>query len=116
MFDLARCILLRRKEQRLFVILSVLSAIVIASSLAIAAETDCDAGKKQTCVELVQDNILWRISDPDNPASKHWAQENLDNLCSCTTTPYETVNCFQVQVNDHRKTWQEAIAICRAKP
>jgi hypothetical protein len=83
---------------------------------ALSGSAACDAGKKQTCVELVQDNILWRISDPDNSASKHWAQENLDNLCSCTTFPYETVNCFQVNVNNNRKTWQEAIAACRARP
>lgn len=76
----------------------------------------CDVGKKQTCVKLVQDNILWRISEPENPASKHWAQENLDKLCSCTNAPYETVNCFQVKVNNNRKTWREAIAMCRANP
>ena len=74
----------------------------------------CDAVKKHTCEELVQDNILWRINDPDNPAAKHWAQKNLDSLCVCTTEPYETVNCFQVAVNNKRKSWQEAIAECRA--
>jgi hypothetical protein len=76
----------------------------------------CDSVKKRTCDELVQDNILWRIDQPDNPASKYWLQKNLDNLCACTTDPYATVNCFQIQVNNNRKTWQEAIATCRAKP
>lgn len=75
----------------------------------------CDASKKQTCENLVQDNILWRIGDPESPGAKHWAQDNLDSLCGCTNDPYETVNCFQIQVNNNRKTWQEAIAICRAK-
>ena len=103
------------QARKLFAISATLSATVTLFDPAIAAQSACDAGKKQTCVELVQDNILWRISDPDNPASKHWAQENLDNLCSCTTAPYETVNCFQAQVNNHRKTWQEAIAACRAQ-
>jgi hypothetical protein len=79
-------------------------------------QPSCDLPKKQTCEELVQDNILWRITDPDSPASKHWAQKNLDDLCGCTSDPYATVNCFQVQVNNNRKTWQEAIATCRAKP
>jgi hypothetical protein len=76
----------------------------------------CDSVKKRTCDELVQDNILWRIDQPDNPASKHWLQKNLDDLCACTSDPYATVNCFQIQVNNNRKTWQEAIATCRAKP
>lgn len=80
-----------------------------------SSRTTCDVVKKQTCEGLVQDNILWRIGDPDSPAAKHWAQENLDSLCGCTTDPYETVNCFQVQVNNNHKTWQEAIAACRAK-
>jgi hypothetical protein len=82
----------------------------------ISSQAACDSVKKHTCDELVQDNILWRVSDPDNPASKHWLQKNLDDLCGCTTDPYATVNCFQIQVNNNRKTWQEAIAICRAKP
>lgn len=72
--------------------------------------------KKQACEELVQDNILWRIDDPENSASRHWQQKNLDDLCACTSDPYETVNCFQIQVNNSRKSWQEAIATCRAKP
>ena len=76
----------------------------------------CDSVKKRTCDELVQDNILWRIDQPDNPASKHWLQTNLDDLCACTSDPYATVNCFQIEVNNNRKTWQEAIAACRAKP
>lgn len=76
----------------------------------------CDAAKKHTCDELVQDNILWKIDEPDNAASKHWLQKNIDALCTCTPDPYATVNCFQVQVNNKRKTWQEAIAECGAKP
>jgi len=104
----------RRAAQGLFVSVTLLAVIMLCDT-AIAAQTACDTGKKQTCEQLVQDNILWRISEPDNPASKHWAQENLDNLCSCTTDPYETVNCFQVQVNNNRKTWQEAVLMCRAK-
>ncbi len=76
----------------------------------------CDLAKKHSCEELVQDNILWRIDDPDNPASKHWLQKNLDELCACTTDPYATVNCFQIQVNNNGKSWQEAISTCRAKP
>ena len=71
---------------------------------------------KHSCEELVQDNILWKIDDPNDAASKHWQQKNLDDLCACTTDPYATVNCFQIQVNNNRKTWQEAIATCRAKP
>ena len=74
----------------------------------------CDQSKKHSCDELVQDNILWDAEHPDAPYAKHWLQKNLDDLCSCTKDPYETVNCFQVQVNNKRKTWQEAIAICRA--
>jgi hypothetical protein len=76
----------------------------------------CELGKKQTCEELVQDNILWRIDNPDSSASRHWQQKNLDDLCACTTDPYATVNCFQIQVNNNRKSWQEAITTCRAKP
>ena len=74
----------------------------------------CDQSKKHSCDELVQDNILWDAEHPDAPYAKHWLQKNLDDLCSCTKDPYETVNCFQVQVNNKRKTWQEAIAICKA--
>lgn len=81
-----------------------------------AEGASCAADKKHTCEELVQDNILWRVSSPDSPASKHWAQENLDALCACTTDAYATVNCFQVQVNNNHKTWQDAIATCRTKP
>jgi hypothetical protein len=96
------------------------AAIVVATILpgahARAEGASCAADKKHTCEELVQDNILWRVSSPDSPASKHWAQENLDALCACTTDAYATVNCFQVQVNNNHKTWQDAIAICRAKP
>jgi hypothetical protein len=79
-------------------------------------QAGCDSVKKRTCDELVQDNILWRLDQPDNPASKHWLQKNIDDLCACTSDPYATVNCFQIQVNNNRKTWQEAIATCRAKP
>jgi hypothetical protein len=74
----------------------------------------CDQSKKHSCDELVQDNILWDVEHPDAPYAKHWLQKNLDDLCSCTKDPYETVNCFQVQVNNNRKTWQESIAICKA--
>jgi hypothetical protein len=80
------------------------------------SQASCDAAKKHTCDELVQDTILWKIDEPDNAASKHWAQTNIDALCACTADPYATVNCFQVQVNNKRKTWQEAIAECRANP
>ena len=73
----------------------------------------CDQSKKHSCDELVQDNILWDVEHPDAPYAKHWLQKNLDDLCSCTKDPYETVNCFQVQVNNKRKTWQEAIVICK---
>jgi hypothetical protein len=89
---------------------------VDSSPSAPSSRAACDLAKKQTCEELVQDNILWRIEDPDNSASKHWQQKNLDDLCACTTDPYATVNCFQIQVNNNRKSWQEAIATCRAKP
>ena len=116
MFNRARFIRGRRQTEGLLVISAMLGAIFIPYDIAKAEQSACDAGKKETCEQLVQDNILWRISDPDNPASKHWAKENLDSLCSCTTAPYETVNCFQVQVNEHRKTWQEGIAFCRTKP
>lgn len=81
-----------------------------------SSQLSCDAAKKRTCDELVQDNILWKIDEPDNAASKHWLQSNIDALCACTPDPYATVNCFQVQVNNKRKTWQEAIAECRANP
>ena len=95
-------------------------ALIVATILhgrpALAEGASCAADKKHTCEELVQDNILWRVSDPDSPASKHWAQKNLDDLCACTTDAYATVNCFQVQVNNNHKTWQDAIATCRAKP
>jgi hypothetical protein len=80
------------------------------------AEDSCDQSKKQSCENLVQDNILWDAEHPDAPYAKHWLQKNLDDLCSCTADPYATVNCFQVQVNNKRKTWQEAIAICRTNP
>ena len=71
---------------------------------------------KHSCEALVQDNILWKIDKPDDSASKHWQQKNLDDLCACTSDPYATVNCFQMQVNNNGKVWQEAIATCRAKP
>jgi hypothetical protein len=104
-----------------FGLAAVLAASVTLSGLASAETTApapqvCDLAKKHSCEELVQDNILWKIDEPDNSASKHWQQKNLDALCACTPDPYETVNCFQVQVNNHRKTWQEAIATCHAKP
>jgi hypothetical protein len=104
-----------------FGLAAVLAASVTLSGLASAEATAptpqvCDLSKKHSCEELVQDNILWKIDEPDNSASKHWQQKNLDALCACTPDPYETVNCFQVQVNNHRKTWQEAISTCRAKP
>lgn len=95
MFIEARFIPLRCPVRGFFATSAMLSAMVIPYDIASAAETACDAGKKQTCVELVQDNILWRISEPDNPASKHWAQENLANLCGCTADPYATVIAFR---------------------
>lgn len=88
----------------------------VASAQSSASPAQCDLTKKRSCEELVQDNILWKIDEPDNSASKHWLQKNLDALCACTRDPYETVNCFQIQVNNNKKTWQEAIAACRAKP
>lgn len=81
-----------------------------------SSRASCDLAKKRSCEELVQDNILWKIDAPDDSASKHWQQKNLDDLCACTADPYATVNCFQIQVNNNRKSWQEAIAACRAKP
>ena len=81
-----------------------------------SSQQSCDFAKKQRCENLVQDNILWTINDPDNPASKRWLPKNLDDLCACTVDPYATVNCFQVEVNNNHKTWQDAIALCRAKP
>jgi len=79
-----------------------------------SAQKTCDIAKMRSCEILVQDNILWRVSEPDNPASKHWLQENLDKLCACTSDPYATVNCFQDQVNNKGKTWRDAIDLCRA--
>jgi hypothetical protein len=93
-----------------------LTGLASAESAASSHTLACDSAKKHSCEELVQDNILWKIDEPDNSASKHWQQKNLDALCACTPDPYETVNCFQVQVNNNRKTWQEAIAACRSKP
>jgi len=87
-----------------------------SNASATKSQPSCDTGKMQTCENLVQDNILWNITDPDSASSKHWLKKNLDDLCACTTEPYETVNCFQVQVNNKGKTWQEAISICHAKP
>ena len=81
-----------------------------------SSQVACDLAMKRNCEALVQDNILWRIDEPNDSASKHWQQKNLDDLCACTTDPYATVNCFQIQVNDNRKSWQEAIATCRSKP
>lgn len=93
---------------------------ILASHMAEAQTTTtalaCDMTKKHSCEELVQDNILWRVEAPDAASSKHWLQKNLDSLCACTTDPYATVNCFQVEVNNKRKTWQEAIATCHAQP
>lgn len=93
---------------------------IIASNMAEAqtasTASTCDMTKKNSCEELVQDNILWRVEAPDAASSKHWLQKNLDSLCACTTNPYATVNCFQVEVNNKRKTWQEAIATCHAQP
>lgn len=85
-----------------------------SSSAGQSAQNTCDISKMRSCEILVQDNILWRVSEPDNPASKHWLQENLDKLCACTADPYATVNCFQDQVNNKGKTWRDAIALCRA--
>lgn len=85
-----------------------------SSSAGQSAQNTCDISKMRSCEILVQDNILWRVSEPDNPASKHWLQENLDKLCTCTADPYTTVNCFQDQVNNKGKTWRDAIASCRA--
>ena len=87
-----------------------------SNSSSTKSQPSCEAVKMQTCENLVQDNILWNITDPDSASSKHWLKKNLDDLCACTTEPYETVNCFQVQVNNKGKTWQEAISICHAKP
>ena len=81
-----------------------------------SSQAACDLAMKHSCEALVQGNILWKIDEPNDSASKHWQQKNLDDLCACTTDPYATVNCFQIQVNDNRKSWQEAIATCRAKP
>jgi hypothetical protein len=81
-----------------------------------SSQAACTLAMKNSCEELVQDNILWRLDKPDDSASKHWQQKNLDDLCACTTDPYATVNCFQIQVNNYGKSWQEAIAMCRAKP
>jgi hypothetical protein len=111
-------------KQLYFFLAVALTATITPSGLASAeqgprgspSQASCDSAKKRSCDELVQDNILWRTDQPDNPASKHWLQKNIDDLCSCTNDPYETVNCFQVQVNNNRKSWQEAIAACRAKP
>jgi hypothetical protein len=93
---------------------------IIASNIAEAQTSTpapaCDMIKKHSCEELVQDNILWRVDAPDAASSKHWRQINLDSLCACTADPYATVNCFQVELNNNRKTWQEAIAAYRAKP
>jgi len=87
-----------------------------SSSSAPSSRAACEMAMKRSCEELVQDNILWRIDKPSDAASKHWQQKNLDDLCACTTDPYATVNCFQIQVNNNGKSWQEAIAACRAKP
>lgn len=90
--------------------------VVLAQSTPRSPKHDCDPGLKRACEELVQDNILWKIDEPDSSAARHWQQKNLDNLCACTADPYQTVNCFQIEVNNHRKTWQEAIATCHAQP
>jgi hypothetical protein len=76
----------------------------------------CSAEKEHACETLVQDNIVWKVDDPSSVVAKRWAQENLDDLCGCTKDPYATVNCFQVEVNNRGKTWQQAIETCRAKP
>ncbi len=113
------------RSKRLYFVGAVVFAVTMTTYRFASAEQDpngpspqagCDSVKKRTCDELVQDNILWRVDQPDNPASKHWLQKNIDDLCACTSDPYAMVNCFQIQVNNNRKTWQEAIATCRAKP
>lgn len=103
------------------IFVTMLMAVTVPNGLASAQTSPpshgtCDMEKKHRCDELVQDNILWKIDEPDNAVSKHWQQKNLDALCACTQDPYATVNCFQIQVNNNRKSWQEAIATCRASP
>ena len=106
----------RRGRAPVLAVVALFAATLLSGTMAHAEGASCAADKKHTCEELVQDTILWRVSDPDSPASKHWAQKNLDALCACTADAYATVNCFQVQVNNNHKTWQDAIAACRANP
>ena len=77
----------------------------------------CDAALENQCQAMVQDKVVWNLSSPANPGSRHWAPKNVQSLCACTTNPKQTVACFEGALanNGHPTTWPVALAACRAK-
>ena len=77
----------------------------------------CDEAKAATCRSLVQNQIPWRLTNVQDPATRHWSPADLGTLCRCPTDPAKTVNCFQNALynNGHVQTQRQAIEACARK-
>ncbi len=72
---------------------------------------DGSSAEADRCKALLQDQVPWQIDPPE----RHWAEEDLDALCSGSTNAPATVRCFQDALwnNGYQSDIQTAIAACR---
>lgn len=74
------------------------------------ADSPNDSGpNKERCKALVQDHVAW----DQNPRNTHWADDNLDALCSIAATPEQIVACFQHQLIASNYNWRAALTTCQ---
>jgi hypothetical protein len=74
----------------------------------------CDVAEEELCKSLLQDQVPWTTSNPSDPGTRHWQQNNLDRLCHCTSGAADTVRCFQEALynNGNAVEWPQAIDAC----
>ncbi len=77
----------------------------------------CDTSLEETCKSYLQDQVPWSMEHPDDPDFRHWQEENMTELCRCTTDPGATVQCFQDRLYNNGRpiSWDAAIAACKAR-
>ena len=66
----------------------------------------------QRCKVAVQDKVVWDLNHPNDPAYRHWNEDNLDRLCQSRAEPRDTIACFSETLASNGNRWSPAIDTC----
>lgn len=66
----------------------------------------------QRCKVAVQDKVVWDLNHPNEPAYRHWNEDNLARLCKSRAEPRDTIACFNEILASNGNQWSPAIDTC----